>query len=80
MAGLKTTKSVAYRVPPGLRMSFTYVQLLAAEELSLVALDNSGPWASGPMYRRELNAVFEESKRGVSMVWNPRVFVAQKQS
>lgn len=80
MAGLTTTKSVAYRVPPGMRIGFTHVQLLAAEELSLVALDNSGPWGSGPMYRRELRDVFEENKSGVSMVWSPRVFVAKKPS
>lgn len=61
-------------------MSFTYVQLLAAEELSLVALDNNGPESGGNLYRRQLKAVFEESKSGVSMVWSPRVCVGRRQS
>lgn len=59
-------------------MSFTYVLLLAAEEISFVALDNDGPESGGSVYRRHLKAVFEECKSGVSMVWSPRVHVGRK--
>lgn len=78
MTGLTISLSASYLVPPALRMSFTHVQLLAAEELSLVALDNSGPESSGDGYRRLLKGVFEESKSGVSMVWSARVCIGRK--
>lgn len=80
MTGLTPSVSASYPVPPGLRMSFTHVQLLAAEELSLVALDNSGPESSGNVYRRLLKGVFEESRSGVSMVWSARVCVGRRRS
>ena len=80
MTGLTTIVSASYPVPPRLRMSFTYVQLLAAEELSLVALDNSGSESDGNVYRRLLKAASEESKSGVGMVWSARVCIGRKRS
>lgn len=59
-------------------MIFPYVQLRAAEELSLVALNDSRPEKSGSVYRRQLKAVFEESKSGASMIWSPPDYVGRQ--
>ena len=59
-------------------MRFTQVNLLAGEEVSYVAYDNSRDDSSGPRYRELLREAFEESKGGVAIVFSPIVVVGQK--
>ncbi len=59
-------------------MPFALCQLLANVEISLNALDNSGPESTGPSHRRLVDEAFQESKSGVAPVWTPIVLVGRK--
>lgn len=61
-------------------MRFTYINILAGEEVSYAVYDNSGPESSGPRHRALLKEALEETKNGVCMVWSPVVVVGKKES
>lgn len=77
-AGYTSITHSTHSVPPELRMCFTHINLLAGEEVSYVANDNSGPESKGLKHRALLKEAFEETKKGVCMVWSPVVVLGKK--
>ncbi|KAA6408447.1 MAG: hypothetical protein FRX48_07529 [Lasallia pustulata] len=77
-AGYISITHSTHSVPPELRMCFTHINLLAGEEVSYVANDNSGPESKGLKHRALLKEAFEETKKGVCMVWSPVVVLGKK--
>lgn len=67
-----------YPIKPDTRMIFTQMQFMIGEEYSFVAMDNSGPTASGPAHRRRIQEAAKEAKEGVAMHFIPEVTVGMK--
>ena len=52
--------------------------LWAADEVSLTAMENDGPQAPGPSFRKLLADVYKEWRTGVTMTESPVVVCGRK--
>lgn len=76
--GFVDVSAKSYLVPHELQMYWQQVVLLAAEDVTYVAMDNSGSNAEGPKFRQLIHEAITEMKSGCSMTWNPIVFLGRR--
>ena len=77
-SGFVHVSAKSYPVPDELQMYWQQVVLLAAEDVTYVAMDNGASDAPGPRFRKLIHEAIVEMKSGCRMTWDPIVFLATR--
>ena len=67
-----------YQVPNELQEYWQQIVLMAAEDVTFVAMDNDKPEAPGPLFRKMIQDALAEMRTGCGMTWDPIVLIAAK--
>ena len=78
--GLQNVAYDRHPISTEIRLFFTQMHFMLSEELSFVAMDNSGPNEEGPQHRKRVQAAAEDAKEGVGYEFIIQLTYGQNQA